>query len=503
MVSAERRRTDWRYLPLILVLAYGLRLAVALATDTLAHPDEVFQYLEPAHRLVFGSGFVAWEYRYGLRSWIIPGALAGLLEALKAVGLDGPAAYQPAVKAALCLVSLSLPLSVYRITRACVDEAAARVALALAALWYELVYYAHKPLADDLCAYALYGALAVGLTARGARGRAAFGALAALAVALRFQLAPAAGLVMLVQVVRWRGRSLPALATFAGVTAASGLLDLYAWGVPFASIWLNIKLNLFSGMAATFGVAPPQFYVQTLAVTSLGLVFLGAVGLWLVRRTAWLLILVGLGSLVEFSMIGHKEPRFVFPLIPLYLIGLAALATRWRPAAEDPARAGPAFEAARLVPAATAIVSAAGLLWLLPFEHRVYERPLVARDDLRQAYRLLAATPGVAGVADASGVHWSHFGGYYDLNRPAPIYRPDLPWTRYAAVIADPGRYATHWLAPEGAAGPAGFRPWRTVGRIAIWRRVDGGSPVRAPAGYSARIDVAGLTMRPEVTPRW
>src|SRR5258708_10951627 len=49
-------------LPHLLLLALALRLAV-LAIATPAHPDEVFQYLETAHRIVFGQGVVTWEWR--------------------------------------------------------------------------------------------------------------------------------------------------------------------------------------------------------------------------------------------------------------------------------------------------------------------------------------------------------------------------------------------------------------------------------------------------------
>ena len=36
------------------------------------HPDETIQYLEQAHRIVFGYGVVPWEFRYFIRSWLIP-----------------------------------------------------------------------------------------------------------------------------------------------------------------------------------------------------------------------------------------------------------------------------------------------------------------------------------------------------------------------------------------------------------------------------------------------
>ena len=36
------------------------------------HPDELIQYLEQAHRIVFGYGVVPWEFREFIRSWLIP-----------------------------------------------------------------------------------------------------------------------------------------------------------------------------------------------------------------------------------------------------------------------------------------------------------------------------------------------------------------------------------------------------------------------------------------------
>src|SRR5689334_338901 len=78
--------------------ALALRLVTVRWSEHIAHPDEVFQYLEQAHRLVYGYGFVPWEYRFGARNWLLPGTLAGLLEALRFAGLDRPTAYVPAVK---------------------------------------------------------------------------------------------------------------------------------------------------------------------------------------------------------------------------------------------------------------------------------------------------------------------------------------------------------------------------------------------------------------------
>jgi hypothetical protein len=125
----------WRLLPYILVLAFLLRATFAVTTNFITHPDEIFQYLEQAHRLVFGYGIVPWEYDYGVRSWIVPGFIALILKSLAVLGLDHPDIYQPAVRLVFCSLSVSLPLSVYRIAQTILDERAARVVLVATAFW--------------------------------------------------------------------------------------------------------------------------------------------------------------------------------------------------------------------------------------------------------------------------------------------------------------------------------------------------------------------------------
>lgn len=170
----------------------------SLTTDYVAHPDEIFEYLEPAYRLVFGQGIVTWEYAYGTRSWIISGFIALILKCLAELGLDRPDIYVPTVRLVFCAISLSLPLSVYRIAQALLDEGAARLALVGTAFWYELIFFAPTPMPDALAAYAFFAALAFLFGRAGSGAALAFGILAGLTLALRFQLAPMVGVAMLI-----------------------------------------------------------------------------------------------------------------------------------------------------------------------------------------------------------------------------------------------------------------------------------------------------------------
>ncbi len=58
----EPGERPWKYLLPVLALAFAVRAAIALSGDFVLHPDEIMQYLEPAHRLVFGNEAIYWEY---------------------------------------------------------------------------------------------------------------------------------------------------------------------------------------------------------------------------------------------------------------------------------------------------------------------------------------------------------------------------------------------------------------------------------------------------------
>jgi GPI mannosyltransferase 3 len=480
------RPADWPLLAWILVLAFVLRAALALCTDSILQPDEVYQYLEQAHRLVFGWGFVPWEFQHGARSWLIAGAIAPILKACALVGLGRPDVYQPAVKLVLCAISLTLPLSLYRIGQATLGEAGARVALVGASIWYELVNMAARPFPDALGTYALVGALSLMVAPPRRRAGEAFGALCGLALALRFQFIPAAVAMLAVAAILRRAWAVRAVAAFAVVVVLSGALDAITLGAWFGSVIENIRFNIVDGMARTFGVSPPYQYLTWLAIASFGLAAAGAVGLALSVRRTWPVTLPLLIQFAAFSAISHKEPRFIVFMAPLWLLGLAALVRRpdgWRTAAAWMAT--------------IALISALALFRLLPFESRVYPHPLVARSDARQAYLVLSRQSDVTGVIDASGVDWGAIGGYYDLNQPAPIYRPDIPATVFRRAMRAPGLYADYWLARAGAPPPGGFGQPQRIGALLLWRRSGEAGVVVTPPGYSTRLPDFAVTRRP------
>src|SRR5690606_13575973 len=79
------------------------------------HPDEVYQFLEPAFFKVHGFGTRAWEWNVGLRNWAIPLVLAGLLEACRALGIDHPQAYRAVLALPQVVLNVAMMLAVWRL----------------------------------------------------------------------------------------------------------------------------------------------------------------------------------------------------------------------------------------------------------------------------------------------------------------------------------------------------------------------------------------------------
>jgi len=93
---------------LLVILLVGLliRVTVHLQVPSLVHPDEVFQTQEPAHRLAYGYGVISWEWRQGVRSWVLPAFLACLMRATDWMG-TGSTGYLSAITIVLSLLSLT------------------------------------------------------------------------------------------------------------------------------------------------------------------------------------------------------------------------------------------------------------------------------------------------------------------------------------------------------------------------------------------------------------
>src|SRR5262245_61059325 len=182
------RRARWL---LLAALAAGaaLRGWLALSDQGIAWPDEIYQSLEPAHRLVWGRGWVPLEFREGLRTWVLPGLVAGFLELFRTLGLDSPRTYVPAVKLVFAAVGVLTAWATARLAQrmgaGVLESAAAGALWALAA---PAIYFAPRGLSEPLSAFPVTLGLAWALPGHASRRERLLGAsLLGVAVLLRLQ----------------------------------------------------------------------------------------------------------------------------------------------------------------------------------------------------------------------------------------------------------------------------------------------------------------------------
>lgn len=305
----------------IILGALAVRVGVAV-WPVFSYPDELWQYLEPARHIAVGRWIETWDFRDGLRSWLLPTMLSGPMALGYAMApltrLDVLFARLLAV--AVSMGALAAAMAVAR-TISCQHAAVVGIAMAT---WFEVAYLAPRTLAEPIAAGLALLAVFPLLLRRSLGAMVIAGALLALACAIRFQYFPALAVlaagVLRFDWPRWRGVALGGLIGL----SISASADAAMGAVPFRWIGRNIVVNLLQGKAASFGVQPPWWYAtESWQLNGPGCVVLTALALIGARRYP-VLFLSALTNLVVHSLIAHKEERFVFYSLSIVIV-LAAI----------------------------------------------------------------------------------------------------------------------------------------------------------------------------------
>ncbi|MGK6353708.1 hypothetical protein ACMGDH_00610 [Sphingomonas sp. DT-207] len=306
---------------LILLLAVVLRVA-ALSPYAIHHPDEALQYLEQAHRLTTGTGLVPWEYRLGMRSWLVPLLLAGPMWLGDAIA-PGSLLYVILARLTAAIFAFAAVMAAYWVGRR-ISPAHGLMAMLVAAIWYENVYFSVHVLTEILSAAAFLSAVAVLTPGASRRRLVAGGALLALSAIIRFHYTPAILAFALISFgFRWRDWLWLALGGL-GAALISSAVDLAMGQWPFAWVYQNFHQNVIADKASEFGRLGAEAYGQMLwlhwSVAIVPILWLAA----LAARRFPALAAAALVNLVVHLAIGHKEYRFIFLTVEIVVL-LAAI----------------------------------------------------------------------------------------------------------------------------------------------------------------------------------
>ena len=459
--DARERQAGLLVLALALVGGAALRVWLAFNDDGIYWPDEIYQSIEPAHRLAFGYGLRSWEFVAGARNWTFPGLIAVLLKLSTLVHLEEPRQYVTVTKLAFSTIGVATAYGSYRLARAHqASTLSAACAAALFALLAPAIYFGPRALSETASALPIVLGYAFALHPQARRWEQLLGAsLLGLAVLIRLQ--NGVFCLALLGIFAGRRQWRPAAESLGVLLAWAflfGLVDKLTWGGWFHSARVYLQFGLLEGKVDHWGTDPFHYYLRVLW-TSMGTapaVLVAALSLCAVRRAPGLLMAT-LAFFLLHSYTAHKELRYILPALPLFC-ALAGIGIDSLPPLVAAARKNvdnlAHFAAAAVV--LSALVSAAGFRSLTfgdlgqyeddPPGASLYFKPgASAYDDSGPVNRLLLAAykqQDLCGLKiESVSLTWT--GGYSYLHRPVPLYPawgppPEFRLFNYVITFASP-----------------------------------------------------------------
>jgi GPI mannosyltransferase 3 len=404
-----------RIVILLLILLAVVSRVAALFPDSLHHPDEIGQYLEQAHRLVFGYGTVTWEYRLGMRNWLLPLLYSAPMALGSAIAPESEL-YLQLPRYLSASASLGLLWGAYRMGKQ-QSQAHALIALVVAVTWFEFVMFAAHTLSEPLATAAILCAVAL-LYDQSAQRRALIiaGFLLGMGILLRFHYALPAGIIALGLCWKsWKERLVPVILGGCGALVLGAITDLAMGMTPYAWVFTNIYQNVVLNRSANFGVAGPEEYLIFLGIHwgPVAFIILPLIMVGYARHR--IVIWAAIANLALHSAIGHKEYRFIFLSVAIFII-VAALSSvdvlKW-------------LSARRSVSATPGRLIALAALWAGLSAAQAQAPAIKSRwtafSEFKQAMSLAKADPKVCGIAVQAKMYWL-LGSYAKLHRNLPIY---------------------------------------------------------------------------------
>ncbi|KIL69962.1 glycosyltransferase family 22 protein [Amanita muscaria Koide BX008] len=327
-------------------LAILLRISVALLTSTFFQPDEFFQSLEPAHRVVFGYGELTWEWLTPkpIRSIVYPALNIPVYWLLKVTKLAEMSILGDCLLIAcpkLLHGSLAALTDIWlcHLTQRVLGERYVSTALFLSLTCFFHALSLSRSLSNSLetslttVAFAHYPWDATTRSTPNVYFKRSNIRITLIFSALACMIRPTNGVIWiylfskLLWIVR-RSKSLfkfilqDAFAIGACAIATMTVLDsLYYGKLTFTP--LNFFLTNVSSVSLFYGSGPWHYYfsqaLPMLCTTALPFVFHG---IWRATRSKKAVALHTMTQLVFwtigiYSLMGHKEWRFIHPILPL------------------------------------------------------------------------------------------------------------------------------------------------------------------------------------------
>lgn len=328
MKSENKLFQNSDFLPFLAIFAISLFVRVYASMTSIAQifPDEIFQTLEPAHKLVFGKGITYWEFKVGARSWLLPGIIAGIYKFLDVIGVKDPLYINIGVKIFFSIFNSLAVSTVYLLFRrhSLPKKEAFLFSLPLA-VSYLLSYISVRTISESAAlpfmVFAVY--FASNYIEKESKKDLFFAVLSAgIAYMIRFQTCIFTFGLAISLFMTSKKRFQAALIFgfgFLGMMVLQGIMDIFTWGKFCQSLITYLDYNIIRKVSDNLSVSPWYFFFEEFAGTFHPITYISAVLLMILtivrfrkNKSLFLFFFPFLFFFAIHSVIAHKQPRFIF-----------------------------------------------------------------------------------------------------------------------------------------------------------------------------------------------
>ncbi|XP_057532071.1 mannosyltransferase APTG1 isoform X2 [Amaranthus tricolor] len=305
------------------------RIVNSLVVQTYFNPDEHWQSLEVAHRLVFGYGHLTWEWKRGIRSYLHPLLFAVLYKFLAFLHLDTPWFMVKAPRLLQSIFAAICDLYLFKLSDIIFGKQVAKWTLFSHLTNWFVFFCCTRTLSNSLETALTVVSLYYWPCIRGSCGKFPSNsrrwalAIAAFACAVRPTSAIIWLYVGLIELLTSSDRLkfvfLEAAPIGAVVLAITSLLDRIIYGSWIIVPFNFLKFNFLSSGGDYYGTHPWHWYlIQGFPVMLFTFLPFSIAGI--IYSKQWKLSgLIG-WVIGIYSVLGHKEFRFVLPVLPIALM---------------------------------------------------------------------------------------------------------------------------------------------------------------------------------------
>ncbi|CAO1395837.1 unnamed protein product [Diamesa hyperborea] len=318
----------------VFLLLLLIRVGSVFIVNTFFSPDEYFQSQEIAHKTVFGYGHETWEWSKGIRSYFYPMLIAGLYKILALLKLD------TVTLVVLVPRIMQAILSAYSDYRFYIWSKKSKWSLFIVITSWFWFYTASRTLVNTLESSVTTIALSFFPWKETAENT-----LFLWLVSFLCFIRPTSALTWIPLCFYHIKKSKHSVwelllkrYLLIGVVVGGALvaLDSYFHGSLIITPWEFLKVNVFDEIGSFYGTHPWYWYFSSglPAILGIGIIpfclsVFAAIKSWDELKNRQILLISIIITIFTYSLLPHKEFRFLLQILPLCLYCIAQFLSEW------------------------------------------------------------------------------------------------------------------------------------------------------------------------------